>query len=307
MVMDDQQKEKILAAHFAATHPSESTVDFEAFVHHIYNKGEYDQLKLWWDDMDALRVIRDAEHYIRSHDSEKKQSIEPTENLPVDENGFIQFKEKPIGKVYNYYRTVLPQEMQIKIAFDSLIDRFWTFVQQEKRAIRLSENNLTIRIFIPLTDLNIGFDIISEWDKFIKFAYSRNELYKSFVMFVNHIKIAQTSHPSAGVGYVRFPPATKEMAHYLAAFYFANLENRILYDKVYTDSSKDYQKAKAKVEEYQNKLSQSTISPKKQASDEKKLDEWQTKLSQAKVILRDVKQTNQMELDRSLSELYYII
>ncbi len=304
MIIDAQQRDKILAAHFAATHLSESTLDFKAFVHRMHRENKYDQLKLWWNDMDALRVIRDAEHYIRSKNSEKEQSIESTENLFVGENGFVQLKEKPIGKIYNFYRIVLPQEMQIKIAYDSLIARFWTFVQQEKCAIRLSENDLTIRIFIPLTDSNIGFDIISEWDEFIKFAYSKNELYKSFVIFVNHIRIAQTSRPGAGVGYVRFPPATKEMANYLAAFYFANLENRILYDKVYTDSSKANQNAKAKVEEYQDRVSQSTLSPKKQVSDEKKLDEWQTKLSQAKVILRDVKQTNQIELKRSLSELY---
>ena len=70
MVIDNRQKDKILAAHFAATNLSDSAVLFEAFVHQMSCEGEYDQLKQWWDDMDALRVIRVAEHHIRSLTSE---------------------------------------------------------------------------------------------------------------------------------------------------------------------------------------------------------------------------------------------
>ena len=139
MVIDNQQKDKILAAHFALTSPCESTADFESFVHRMRCENKYDQLKLWWDDMGALRVIRDAEHYVRNPDPEKKQSIESAKNLSVSENGCIHFKDKPIGKIYSYYRTVLPQEMQIRLAYDTLIERFIDFLQKKKCVIRLSE------------------------------------------------------------------------------------------------------------------------------------------------------------------------
>ena len=95
--------------------------------------------------------------------------------------------------------------MQIRIAYDSLIERFLKFLQQEKLAIRISESDLTVRIFVPQANSYTEFDLVLEWGKFIKFAYSRSELYKSFTRFVNHIKIAQTDRPGAGVGYVRFP------------------------------------------------------------------------------------------------------
>ena len=274
MVIKDQQKDKILAAHFAATYPSESTADFEAFVHHIYNKREYEQLKLWWDDMDALRVIRDAEHYVRSQDSEKEQSIEPTENLTVGENGFIQFKEKPIGKIYNFYRTVLPQEMQIKIAYDSLIDRFWKFVQQEKCAILLSENDLTIQIFVPQTCPNVDFDIIPEWNEFIEFAYSERELYKSFTLFMNSLKLADR-----GFGYVRFPPATRDMVHWLAAFYIATLRERVLRNTDnYKKANDAFRKARDNVKKYQNQLNTDGLTEKRRTTIEVKLGDERQKI-----------------------------
>ncbi len=131
-----QQKDKILAARFAATNLNDAAVDFEAFVHRMHRAGEYDKLKHWWDDMDALRIIRAAEHHIKSLTSETEPSPDLIERPTVGKNGCIQFMGEPIGKIYSYYRTVLPQEMQIKIAYDSLIDRFWKFVQQEKWAIR---------------------------------------------------------------------------------------------------------------------------------------------------------------------------
>ena len=225
--MDEQQKDKILAAHFAATHPSEATADFEAFVHHICDKGEYDQLKLWWDDMDALRVIRDAEHY------DKEQSTEPIKEF-VDENEVVQFGGKPIGKIYNYYRTVLPQEMQIRLAYDTLIERFVEHLQKNKYAIRLFENHLMFILFIPDTD----FQLEDAWQRFIQFAYSEEELYKSFTLFVNSMKLT-----NRGFGYVHFPSVTEDMKLWQAAFYIATLEERVVrypdnYRKAKTDEDR---------------------------------------------------------------------
>ena len=298
-----QYRTKILAAHFATMVETHRESDkLEAFVCH--NKDEYQLLKQWWDDMDALRVLRAAEHHIRNLTPKVESSSNPIEKVAVVEDGIVKFMGEPIGKIYSYYRTVLPQEMQIKIAYDSLIERFMGFLQREKWAIRLSENDLAVQIFVPQTDRNTGFDLSFEWDEFIKFAYSKSELYKSFVLFVNHIKIAQTNRPGAGVGYIRFPPATKEMADYLAAFYFATLKNQILYDTTYRDSDKAVQNAQTKVEDYNSRLNQSTLTPQKKVLNEKKLKEWQTKLSLARTEFESVKQTNQEVLNFSLSELH---
>ena len=93
------------------------------------------------------------------------------------------------------------------------------------------------------------------------------------------------------------------MAYCLAAFYFATLENQVLFDKTYNDNSKAVQSAHSKVEEYKDRLSQPTLSSQKRNLNEKKLDEWQTKLSLAKEIFEGVKQTNEIKLKQNLSEL----
>ena len=60
MVNIEQRKSKILASHFAAVIKAESDPEeFKDFVHSYYTDyTEYQDLKRWWDDMDALQVIR---------------------------------------------------------------------------------------------------------------------------------------------------------------------------------------------------------------------------------------------------------
>ena len=298
MVIDNRQKDKILAAHFAATNLSDSAVLFEAFVHQMSREGEYDQLKQWWDDMDALRVIRVAEHHIRSLTSET-ESPYPIERPSVAENGRIQFVGESIGEIYSYYRTVLPQEMQIKIAYDSLIERFWGFVQQRKCAIRLSENDLAIRIFVPQTDPDTEFNLMSEWDKFIKFAYSEAELYKSFTLLVNSLKLT-----NRGFGYVRFPPATRDMTHWLAAFYIATLRERVLRNADnYKKADQALRKARDNVKKYQDQLRTDGLTEKSRASIEVKLGDESQKMNDAVRARTSALKVNQEKLDQILSDV----
>ena len=296
MVIDNRQKDKILAAHFAATSPNDSA---EAFIGSMFDKDQYNQLKLWWDDMDALQVIRAAEHYVRNRKPENEQFTEPTKKPSADENGLIQFSGKPIGKIYNYYRTVLPQEMQIKIAYDSLIERFMGFLQREKCAIRLSENELTIRIFVPQTNPNTEFDLVSEWDTFIKFVYSEAELYKSFTLLVNSLKLTDR-----GFGYVRFPPATKGMVNWLAAFYIATLRERVLRNADnYKKADGAFRKARDNVKKYQDQLNTDSLTEKRRSGIETKLNDENQKLNDAMQNRKSALKVNQKALDQILSDL----
>lgn len=298
MVINDRQKEQILAAHFAATNLGNPARDFETLIDWISAKDQYNQLKLWWSDMDALCVIRKAEHYIKNQQPENRQLIDPTKNLSPGENGFIQFKEKRIGRIYDYYRIVLPQEMQIKIAYDSLIDRFWKYVQQNKYAIRLSENDLTIRIFVPQTNPNTEFDFVSEWNEFIKFAYSEAELYKSFTLLVNSLKLA-----GRGFGYVRFPSATSNMRHWLAAFYIATLRDRVLRNAAYKKVNNAFKKARDNVKKYQSQLQAGNLTERRRISIKAKLDDENQKLNDAIQNCKSAMKMNQEELDQILSDL----
>ena len=294
-----QQKEKILAAHFAAINQNELTTDFEAFVHEMWQAKRYERLKQWWDDMDALRVIRAAEHHIKSLTSETEPSPCPIERLSVGEDACIQFMGEPIGKIYNYYRTVLPQEMQIRLAYDTLIERFIEFLQKKKCAIRLSQNDLTIRIFVPKTNPNTEFDLVSEWDGFIKFAYSEAELHKSFTLLVNSLKLT-----NRGFGYVRFPPATRDMTHWLAAFYIATLRERVLRNADnYKEANEALRKARDNVKKYQDQLRTDSLTEKRRTSIEIRLGDEKEKLDDALQALKSALKVNKEDLDQILSEL----
>ena len=298
MVIDNRQKDKILAAHFASINLNDSAAVFDAFVHRMHSEGKFDQLKHWWNDMEALRVIRAAEHHIRNPTSETKQSSDPIEKLS-GENGRVQFMKEPIGEIYSYYRTVLPQEMQIKIAYDSLIERFIGFLQREKCAIRLSENDLTIQIFVPQTNPNTDFDLVSEWDAFVKFAYSEAELYKSFTLLVNSLKLTDR-----GFGYVRFPPATKGMVNWLAAFYIATLRERVLRNADnYKKADAAFRKARDNVKKYQDQLNADNLTEKRRSGIETKLNDENQKLNDAMRNRKSALKVNQKALDQILSDL----
>lgn len=219
MIQIEPHKAKILAAHFAATMKTPQLSDeFTAFVAHQQHPDAYRSLKKWWDDMDALRVLRIAERQkVRARETELPPN--PIDDLSVGEDGIIRFAGEQIGKIHTYYRTVLPQEIQIRLAYDSLIERFMEFLQRERCAIRLSENQLTVVLFIPGAD----FQVANEWQRFVQFAYSEEELYKSFTLFVNSMKLTDR-----GFGYVHFPSVTEAMKRWQAAFYIATLHERVV-------------------------------------------------------------------------------
>ena len=232
--MDIEKREKILAAHLAATKQEKLTADFEAFVYGMQQKDKLEQLKQWWNEMEALRTLRYAEQVLRDKPEVDKHMSNPLDLL-LQQEDIIIFQDKPIGKTYSYYRTVLPQEIQIRVAYDTLIERFMAFLQQEKCAIRLSESELTVTLFIPKTN----FQLENEWQEFIQFAYSEEELYKSFTLFVNSMKLT-----NRGFGYVHFPSVTEAMKLWQAAFYTATLKERVVrypdnYRKAKTDEERE--------------------------------------------------------------------
>ena len=78
---------KILASHFAAVMKTgQESGELESFVYH--NQDEYQLLKQWWDDMQALQVIRAAENCIRNLTPEAELSSENRlRNLPQVKKG----------------------------------------------------------------------------------------------------------------------------------------------------------------------------------------------------------------------------
>ena len=107
----------------------------------MQQRGKSKQLKQWWEEMEVLRALRYAEQAMKYKSEVDKCPPNPLDLL-FQQGDTIIFKDEPIGKTYSYYRTVLPQEIQIRIAYDTLIERFMAFLQREKCAIRLSEKSI---------------------------------------------------------------------------------------------------------------------------------------------------------------------
>ncbi len=291
--MNIQQREKILAAHFAAKKQDELTEDFEAFVHWMQQKGKSEQLKQWWDEMDTLRVLRRANHLIQYSQEQTDRGVSA---LPNVEGDAVTFRTQSIGKIYDYQRIVLPQEMQIKIAYESLIERFLKFLQQERYAVRLSENAFTVSLFVPYPDMELE----QEWERFIQqFAYSEKELYKSFTLLVNSLKLTDR-----GFGYVRFPPATKKMAHWLAAFYIATLRERVLRNADnYREANTALRKAQENIKKYQDQLKVGTLTEKRRTNIQSKLNNERENLNEVQQTQKSALKANQAEYNRILSGL----
>ncbi|RKU28434.1 hypothetical protein C6497_09445 [Candidatus Poribacteria bacterium] len=298
MINIEQHKSKILAAHFASTmKTSSSPEDLEFFIRS--HRAESQPLKQWWDDMEALRVIRYAENQWNIHPPETDPNPNSVGKVSMGIDEVVIFANKKIGKVYNYYRTVLPQEMQIKIAYDSLIERFMGFLQRGKCAILLFENDLALQIFIPFTDLNAEFDLSFEWNEFIKFAYSETELYKSFTLLVNSLELT-----NRGFGYVRFPPATIDMTYWLAAFYIATLRERVLRNTDnYKNANDAFRKARDNVKKCQDQLNTNSLTERRRTSIEVKLYDENQKLNDAMQDRRSALRMNQKVFDRIISGL----
>ena len=173
------------------------------------------------------------------------------------------------------------------------------FLQREKCAIRLSENDLAVQIFVPQTNPNTEFDLSFEWGEFIKFAYSETELYKSFTLLVNSLELT-----NRGFGYVQFPPATKDMTHWLAAFYIATLRERVLRNADnYKKAAQALKKARDNVKKYQDQLRIDNLTERRRISIEVKLDEENEKLNEALQTRDSALKVNLKKLDQILLEL----
>ena len=73
--MDIETKAKILAGSFCVKKQGELTEDFEAFVSWMHQRERSAQLIWWWKDMDALRVLRRANHFIQCFEQPTNHGI----------------------------------------------------------------------------------------------------------------------------------------------------------------------------------------------------------------------------------------
>jgi hypothetical protein len=150
-----------------------------SYLHQIYKSGNR--------EADSLRVL------IRSLD------IPQLERLLHRSSKAISEFPGASGKRVTLYKTPLPGEAQARVAADSLIARYlsWLARNTRRRAVALAESDHHVIFFIPEGS---EFDPEEAWNAFVRFVFSGEELVRTFVAMLNSIKLSKR-----GFGVPEFP------------------------------------------------------------------------------------------------------
>lgn len=170
---------------------------------------------------DAWRVLLkqlDASRFIRLHNrvpSNKRSTVTTAPHITYQGEQCF-WHEQQIGKKIYCYKTRLPHEMQARIAYDILYDRYVAFVAAKYKLVALQTTEHHIVFFKPITAPSL--DVI--WTKFVNEMFSGRNLQRTFLNLLNTIKLTE-----GGFSVLDVPLVTVEHAYLLAAFYLSNIES----------------------------------------------------------------------------------
>ncbi|VEP13998.1 conserved hypothetical protein [Hyella patelloides LEGE 07179] len=134
----------------------------------------------------------------------------------------VFYANEEIGEKRILYKSPLPGELQARLSYESIADRFLEYLQKVHHVVVLNESNFHVQIFIPGTK---KIDFTQEWKEFITgvaFSTDGNSKYKlpglkhTLIQMLNSITLA-----GRGFSTVEVPIITKEQSNVLAAWYFA--------------------------------------------------------------------------------------
>jgi len=218
MLMKKKQILAICASHYASTN---NVTGFSDFANWAKHENLASELKVILNKLGALRLLRQLNRI--SSNAAQMPVISLNDEV-------VTLDDLPIGKVMTWYRTALPQEAQARIAYESLLDRFLTYLAEKEKVVAIEITELNTWVFVPAKVKN---DLNTLWADFVQAAFSQKELEKNFILLMNSVKLT-----NRGFGGVEFPVITQDMAEVQSAFYLATLEQRILF------GSPEYKQAK---------------------------------------------------------------
>ncbi|BAZ44895.1 hypothetical protein NIES4102_19120 [Chondrocystis sp. NIES-4102] len=182
---------------------------------------------------------------IREINLVRDRSKEELPILQVKDNK-IFYGNQEIGEQIILYKSPLPGELQARLSYESISDRFLEYLRKVHHVIVLNESIFHVQVFIP----NIKkIDFTEEWNKFITevafsiYGYPKHQLpglLNTFVLLLNTIKLAVPEEPYKGFGVPELPIITKEQANLLAAWYYAILYNLLTQNKISDEHKKQF-------------------------------------------------------------------
>ena len=146
------------------------------------------------------------------------------DKLPIleEKGNKVFYGNEEIGEKRIFYKSPLPGELQARLSYESICDRFLEYLRKVHHIVVLNESIFHVQVFLPYPQ---KIDFTEEWEEFItKVAFSADGYPKYKLSGLKHTLIQMlNSITLAGRGFstVEVPIITKEQGNVLAAWYFA--------------------------------------------------------------------------------------
>lgn len=205
-----------LAAGWLAAHDprlSSSPVSIPLLAEVLARQQDTDLIDTW--------QLLDAHQSIRAFARQKGVfvSVQPGTFAPIIQRaGEVWWNDLRLGKLEYLFRDVVPQEAQVRLAYDTFLYRFGLWLERRCHIVIVAVSDAVITIFVP--EAVASPDIATEWQACVEEAFSVAELQKSFVLLLNSITLSDRQFSVPDV-----PIITQGQADILIAFLYATLQN----------------------------------------------------------------------------------
>ncbi|GAB4528027.1 MAG: hypothetical protein Tsb0014_09070 [Pleurocapsa sp.] len=192
----------------------------------------------------------------------------------------VFYSDREIGEKRISHKFSLPGELQARLSYESIVNRFLEYLRKVHHIIVLNESIFHVQVFIPGTK---EIDFTEEWNKFIiEVAFSADGYPKHKLPGLKHTLIQMlNSITLAGRGFstVEVPIITNEQGNVLAAWYFAVIKQ---VEQRQTNRQKQIDKLIENINNLKNKIKIEELEEKeiKQIEKDKAKDEKDLKSKQ---------------------------
>jgi hypothetical protein len=170
----------------------------------------------------ALPIIRTL-CFPRFHSS-------PQHGLPkleINQQKVISEKGQILGRVYLLYKRPLPNELQMRIAYENMIEEYLSYLQRSFEIVVLKQSDQAVWLFVP-DDQVPNWD--NYWESFVRWRFGMERLVQTFVLLVNSVRLAGKGLSSVP----EIPILTDAQRWLIAGFYYATLRQT---PKLYNEQS----------------------------------------------------------------------
>ncbi|HWP91634.1 MAG TPA: hypothetical protein VNN20_05510 [Thermodesulfobacteriota bacterium] len=158
--------------------------------------------------------------------------------LEINQQKVINEKGQILGRVYHLYKRPLPNELQMRIAYENMMQEYLSYLQRSCEIVVLRESDQTVWLFVPDDQVP---DWKSYWKSFVKWRFDMEYLVKTFVLLVNSVRLANRGLSSVP----EIPIITNAQRWLIAGFYYATLrQTPNLYKEQLNELEKDIKNKK---------------------------------------------------------------